>query len=250
MLGVAVVYAGLAIAFAGLASVARPLALLGVHTRLHGALILGAGLLIAVVGAYLPAREIRVKAIETRLDEFAPVYQFHEIHTVRIRAPRERVFRAIQAVTPREIAFFQTLTWIRRFGRSGPESILTAPEKMPLLEFATRTGFLPLAEEPNREIVIGTLVGVPAGWRPKTEPTPEKFKALDAPGFAKATMNFRLEDAGAGTCVVTTETRIYATDASAARRFGVYWRVIYPGSALIRRMWLRAIRLRAELADP
>ena len=31
-------------------------------------------------------------------------------------------------------------------------------------------------------------------------------------------------------------------------RFALYWRVIYPGSALIRRMWLRALRLRAERA--
>jgi hypothetical protein len=46
--------------------------------------------------------------------------------------------------------------------------------------------------------------------------------------------------------IVTTETRIYATDASAGRRFAPYWRVIYPGSALIRRMWLRAIAHRAE----
>jgi hypothetical protein len=59
-------------------------------------------------------------------------------------------------------------------------------------------------------------------------------------------MNFRLEDAGDGTTLITTETRIYATDASARRRFAGYWRVIYPGSALIRRMWLRAIARRAE----
>ena len=30
---------------------------------------------------------------------------------------------------------------------------------------------------------------------------------------------------------------------------GIYWRVIYPGSALIRRMWLRAIERRAMTAD-
>jgi hypothetical protein len=28
--------------------------------------------------------------------------------------------------------------------------------------------------------------------------------------------------------------------------FGAYWRVIYPGSSLIRYMWLRAIKKRAE----
>jgi hypothetical protein len=39
---------------------------------------------------------------------------------------------------------------------------------------------------------------------------------------------------------------VHATDDSARRKFARYWRVIYPGSALIRRMWLRAIKLRAE----
>jgi hypothetical protein len=35
-------------------------------------------------------------------------------------------------------------------------------------------------------------------------------------------------------------------DAAARRKFGAYWLVICPGSALIRRMWLRAIERRAE----
>ncbi len=48
--------------------------------------------------------------------------------------------------------------------------------------------------------------------------------------------------------LVTAETRVYATDASARRRFARYWRVIYPGSALIRRRWLRAMKRRAEAA--
>jgi hypothetical protein len=30
------------------------------------------------------------------------------------------------------------------------------------------------------------------------------------------------------------------------RRFAIYWRRIHPGSDIIRRMWLRAIKLRAE----
>jgi hypothetical protein len=35
-------------------------------------------------------------------------------------------------------------------------------------------------------------------------------------------------------------------DTAARQRFAAYWRVIYPGSALIRRMWLRAIARRTE----
>ena len=46
--------------------------------------------------------------------------------------------------------------------------------------------------------------------------------------------------------VVTTETRIATTDERARRRFARYWRLVHPGSALIRIDWLRAIRRRAE----
>jgi hypothetical protein len=58
-------------------------------------------------------------------------------------------------------------------------------------------------------------------------------------------LNFRIEPAAAGV-VLRTETRVYATDATIRRMFTPYWRTIYPGSALIRRSWLRAIKTRAE----
>ena len=246
MLGVGLFYVGLVTTLLGGASLVRPLTLFGIGSRLQGALVLGAGFTVAAIGLSLPARDIRIGVIRTRLDEFAPVYQFNEVHRVRVRASRERTYRAIKEVTADEIMFFRTLTWIRRFGQPGPESILNAPERLPLLEVATRTSFLVLAEDPGREIVIGTLVVAPPGTRVRAEPTPEQFKELDRSGFAKATMNFQLEDAGPDACVVTTETRVYATDATTRRRFAAYWRVIYPGSALIRRMWLRAVKLRAE----
>jgi hypothetical protein len=38
---------------------------------------------------------------------------------------------------------------------------------------------------------------------------------------------------------------VFANSPWARRGFAAYWRVIYPGSALIRRMWLRAIARRA-----
>ncbi len=248
MLGVGLVYAGLIAVLVGAASLIKPLAFLGIRTRPRGALVLGIGLIVAAVGAFLPARDTRVEAIQTHLDEFAPVYQFNEVHRIQVRAPRNRVYRAIKEVTADEILLFRTLTWLRRLGRPGRESILNAPERLPLLEVATRTSFLLLAEEPEREVVVGTLVLAPAGVQITAQPTPDDFKALDASGFAKATMNFRLEDLGTDTCIVTTETRVYATDASARCRFAAYWRVIYPGSAFIRRMWLRAIKRRAEAA--
>jgi hypothetical protein len=251
MLGVVVVYLGLITAFTGAVSLIGPLRFLAIRTRRRALLVVALGVGVVLIGAWLPATETRVTAPRTQLDEFVPVYQFSEFHSIRVAAPKEQVYRAIKSVTADDILFFRTLTWLRRFGRPLPESILN-PGHQPIIDIATKTSFLVLAEEPNREIVLGTLVMAPRGWRPSAEATPERFKRFHAPGFALAAMNFRLEDAAGATpaaskvTIVTTETRIYATDPSAGRRFARYWRVIYPGSALLRRMWLRAIAHRAE----
>jgi hypothetical protein len=58
-------------------------------------------------------------------------------------------------------------------------------------------------------------------------------------------MNFRVSPDGPHASIVSTETRVFAGSAPTRRRFAAYWRVIYPGSALIRRMWLRAIERRS-----
>jgi hypothetical protein len=250
VLGVAVVYLGLITGFLGAVSFLKPPSWLGIRTRRQAACLVVTGFVIVLAGWALPAEEVRVDPPRTQLDQFMPVYQFHEFHSIRVAASKERVYGAIKAVTAGEISMFRTLTWIRRLGRPGPESILNAPEHQPLLDVATRTSFLLLAEEPNHEIVVGTAVVVPRGWRPSRRPTPEDFRAAREPGFALAAMNFLIEDAGPGACTVTTETRIFATDTSARRRFAAYWRVVYPGSALIRSMWLRAIARRAESPNP
>lgn len=242
----ALVYAGFLACFVGFVSLLRPLKFLRISSRYRGAAVLGGGLVLVLGVFSLPAKDTWVQWPHALLDEFVAVYQFEEFHAIRVHAPRERVFQAIKEVRADEIFLFRTLVWIRRFGRPGPESILNPGKDAPLLEVATKTSFLLLAEEPNREIVLGTLVLAPPGWRPKEKLTPSAFRAFDEPGFALAATNFRLEDSGAGETIVTTETRVYATDASTRRRFAAYWRVIYPGSALIRRMWLRAVKKRAE----
>ena len=240
------VYAAFLILFIGGVSILRPLTFLGIWSRGQGVMLLVGGGGVFLIGASLPASEKRVETPATHLDEFVPAYQFGEFHSIRIKAPRERVYEAIREVKADEIFLFRTLTCIRRFGRSGKESILNAPADTPILDVALRTSFMKLAEEPGREIVLGTLAAARKEARPKKDPTPDDFKALRAPGYALAAMNFRLEDASAGETLLTTETRVYATDAPTRKKFGAYWRVIYPGSALIRVMWLRAIRYRAE----
>lgn len=247
-MGVVLLDAGVLGMLVGSAFLLKPPRFLGVTTRRLGLFLLGGGFLTALAGATLPARLCGRIGGTTRLDQFVPVYHFHEAHAIRIRAPRHRVFAAIKAVTPQEIRFFRVLTWLRspRWPGRGPtrETILAAPGGKPILDVATQSEFLLLAEEPDRELVIGTVLG--RRQPPLGQARVEDFLAFDRPGYCKVAMNFYLEEDRPGWSGVRTETRVFATDASARRRFAVYWRVIYPGSALIRRMWLKAIQERAE----
>jgi hypothetical protein len=183
------------------------------------------------------------KLNESRLDQFMPAWHFRERHTISIAAPPARVFAAIKEVRAKEIAFFNILVWIRRGGRSGPESILNPEASAPLLEVATRSGFIYLADDAPRELVVGTVVIAPPGI--DCAATPQMFNTTLAPGYALAAMNFLVTPDGRNGSLLSTETRVVANSPSARRRFARYWRLIYPGSALIRRMWLRAVRKRA-----
>jgi hypothetical protein len=58
--------------------------------------------------------------------------------------------------------------------------------------------------------------------------------------------DFNVEDAGGGWSTLSTETRVLATDDATRRGMGRYWRLIVPGSGLLRRQWLDGIKRRAE----
>ena len=247
-------YAGLAVVALGGLSVLRPPRFLGIATRAQALAVLAGGFAAVLVAVLVPPPPVRSGTRgATRLDDFVPEFQFVEIHERLIRATPERVDRALRTVPAEEIRLLRLLTWIRNprsLWSRQPESILNPPATEPVLDIAKRSGFVVLAEEPGRELVLGTLVARPRGAHVSIPDDPAEtgrlFAALSAPGYAKAAMNFRIEPRPDGTCRLTTETRIFATDRDTARRFAVYWRLVHPGSALIRAMWLRAIAERAE----
>lgn len=239
------VYLGLLAMLAGLVNVVSPLRFLRVRRRRTGALLLLYGALLAVLAMALPARAHHVAATATQLDAYFPDWEFAERHTIRVHASPERTYRAVHDVTADEILLFRTLIWIRNPSQSWkaqPASIMAPPKHQPLLDVAVRSSFVSLADLPPHEVAVGAVVCC----RRARTPDAAAFAALTQPGFAKAGMNFVLQDEGGGWTRVTTETRVHGTDARARRVFARYWRVIYPGSALIRVMWLRAIKARAE----
>ena len=224
----------------------RPIPRLRLPNRRRAAGIIAVCLAIILVVANTAPAATTVTAPTTKLDDFAPTYHYTETHSKLVDATPERVFAAMKEVTADEIALFRAFVNIRRFGQPGPESILNPSASTPILDVATRTTFLLLAEAPPRELVVGTIVAAPPGTK-RTKLTPDLYRALNAPGFVKATMHFLIEPSEGGSRL-TTETRVYGTDAHAIRRFTPYWRTIYPGSWILRITWLNAIAQRAQRA--
>ncbi len=223
---VALVYCGLIGMLTGAISVARPIRALGHQTRLSAVAFFSVSAMLLIAGVFLPAPVQSISTPRDDLDRAIPAWQFGEHHGTRVRATPERVDAAIRELTADDIVLFRTLTWIRspRLRQRNVDILHPPPGPVPILDVATRSGFMLISDRPAREIVLMTRV---------------------ARGV-NATMNFRIAPAGDGTSDLTTETRVFAIDAQATRAFAAYWRMIYPGSALIRIMWLRAIRLRAE----
>ena len=187
------------------------------------------------------------------IDEILPAYDFHEVHATLVHAPPVAVFRAIEETTPAEIPLFRALMGLRalpaRLAGRGRGELDGAK---PLLDQALGAGFVLLGEAPDRELVIGTIGRF---WQLTGSASPRvadawAFRSFDEPGYARAVMNFAVgERRQAGGVIVRTETRIHVPDPDARKQFARYWRVINPGSALIRRMWLRAIKRRAERTE-
>ena len=247
MTGSGLLYAGLLVALLGAASMVKPARVLRVPDRRVAAGLLALGLAAGLAGLSLPCPVVRSHRPAARIDEFVPAFQFAEHHHMDVHAPPAQVWKAVETVTASEIWMFRTLTWIRSprwpWSRTR-ESILAPSRSAPILDTALRGGFIVLAEDPERELVVGFLP-----CRAPSARTSREFFALQRPGECRAAMNFLLEDRGRAGTRLSTETRVFATDALAQRRFRRYWRVIYPGSALIRRSWLAALKRRAEGAS-
>lgn len=236
------VYLGLLVTLSGVILVIRPDERLRITTRRQASIVLAAGLVIVLGVLALPTAETSPRTLRTRLDEFIPAWQFREYHTLKIDAPPERVYEAIRTVKADEVFLFTTLTFIRRAGRSTRENILN-PGAEPLIDAAVRGGFARLADNAPQEMVIGTVVVAPPGV--EGEVTPDMFRRKLPPGFAVAAMNFLVTPLETGGTLLSTETRVFANNPSSRRMFAAYWRMIYPGSVMIRRSWLRAIAKRA-----
>jgi len=180
------------------------------------------------------------------LDDVMPRFDVNELHDTWVAASPEEAFAAVRAVTVGDIALLRGLMTLRGAPSALGGTRLPLDGSAPFLDVMFKLGFIGLAERPASELVLGAIgrFWLPAGNKPLDRiRTRDDFMGFDEPGFAKGVMNFMVTPEGSGSRI-STETRVAGTDRNATIRFRLYWALIGPWSALIRRSVLRAIRER------
>lgn len=235
-------YTGIVLALCGLAKLALPFRSLRFRKRAIGALVLAGGVMLALVALLWPAATMRVAQHKTLLDDIMPEYQFFERHSARIHAGREEVMRAIRQSTFGDMKSLVALLKIRRAVLRIHDNGVFLQDR-PVLDAFSASGYL--SGESEHEIVMAGGADVRA-QRPIKVRTLQEFADYRMPGGIKMAFDFNVEDAGGGWSIISTETRVLALGDSTRRGMGCYWRLIVPGSGLLRRQWLAGIKKRAE----
>lgn len=195
------------------------------------------------------------------LDELMPAYDVVERHRTLVRAAPDRVYAALREADLAGGPLTATLLGLRAVPvavvalvRSPGRALIELRERrerragrgrLRLADFE-RVGFRVVAECAPRELVIGLLGKF---WTPRGAlchtVSVDDFRAGPPSGYALAGWNFTVSPREGGVTELATETRVQcATDART--KFRAYWLVVRPGSGMIRRAMLRAIRREAE----
>ena len=163
------------------------------------------------------------------IDRLLPHCDFFERHATRVDATQEQIYDVIRHGEFTANPIIRVLITLRGLGRGRRTFSLDAFLKQ---------GFVLLADDPPREIVLG-LEG--PFWKPNCKLQTVDFTRPVPSGSARAAWNFHVAADG----TVVTETRVLCAD-DARAKFRAYWLVVRPFSGLIRRLMLRSIRLEAE----
>jgi hypothetical protein len=145
------------------------------------------------------------------LDPLLPRYEVREYHEIAVATSPEVALAAALGLPAARDPVVAALFWLRRIPGG----------HLPLREFFPRLGLKPVVSTDRAFVGAGDLFGVRIAFGIWAE-------------------------ARGGEARLATETRVHALSAAARRRFRLYWVVVGPFSALIRRRWLVTARRAAE----
>lgn len=183
------------------------------------------------------------------LDRFLPYAHWQTQHAQVIPAPTDITKRAFADLTVGELKLTAVL-----FGLRMLPSLLFQPgtgsftgRNVPVWDTMIGMGFVALDSIENGSATLG-FIGQP--WRMRLNEAvrldihADQFTDFCEPNCIKGLTGVVIRPHPRGS-IMLTETRVFATDTVAKRRFQTYWRLIHPFSNLIRRDMLRGVMRRA-----
>ena len=188
------------------------------------------------------------------LDAYVPHPDAVERHAVVVRASAAAVHDAIWQAdlgdpVVRALLALRVLPAALRGGADARACLDALRRRMTMLDVLSAGGFVRLAEPPA-SVVFG-LTGRFWTLGGDIVPTdPAAWRAGPPAGMAQAAWSFETAPHPAGHTWLVTETRVRCADAATRRAFQRYWRLVRPGSGLLRHLMLRRIRRWAERRPP
>ena len=178
----------------------------------------------------------------TLLDRFIPIPEVLEHHHIAVNAPADVTFEAAQEL---EVAspIARALFKMREVALGGTPDTRLHPKQ--LVKAMQSIGWVVLAEQPDREIVLGAVTQPWFANPVFRSVAPEEFAAFSEPNFVKIAFSLMVKPVG-DRSEFHTETRVSTTDAAARAQFRRYWSFVAPGVELIRLTMLRPLKREAE----
>ncbi len=243
---------GSILAVVGMLSLIHPLASLLIFNRTIAVYVTLGGLSISIISLLSPVKRKRSPTSDRKIDALMPGYSFNEYHEVRIQASPEKVIKTLQTTGVRDIPAAHLLMKIRGIADEDVDmSDRAAKSKAGAAGTFSTPDFNFFVVDPGEYITVMVIKAAMITNKPEKPAPPEittleQFKLFNEPGYVKVAVNFRFVGIDNGQTLLSTETRVQGIRHADSRIFGRYWRIIYPGSAIIRRVWLNTIKKRAE----
>lgn len=181
------------------------------------------------------------------LDELLPDPAYRISAQVVVQAPIEVVWRELLALPMSALPIGYALTLLRHL-----------PDVLARNEPRVRGGDTFLDATPIPVVVahaprLVVSAGPSQAWKAFGSAKPpvlsaDELREWRRPGWIVVAMSFALRELPGGGTLLSTETRVRATDPRTARVFAPYWWLIRAASALIRREVLAAVRRASERA--
>lgn len=241
-----ILWIGFFLVIVGFISLIKPLKIVWIYHRKTAAFIIAAGTVLSLSAVCWPIKVYK-SAGKQKIDSIMPYYSFNEYHEVIIQASPEKVKAVLKTMKVRDIPIVDLLMRIRGLPADKEEK-----EKLTQInqnEGTFRTPDFNYFEVDSTELIALLLVKTSAKTDTPKIKSIQQFLDFDKTGYIKVALNFRIIPLGDGRTLVTTETRNHGLAPNDRNIFGRYWKVIYPGSAIIRRLWLDTLAKKATILE-